>query len=775
MRPNGSAFNKRQKVLELDPDHPIPSLETGPEIDGSVRGTSHRGSSMSTENYVRTAVPMVPETPQPSPEPPALFYSNTESDLTDLPAQKTLAPNGRRQSPILPQLANGNSSKDDLGQNPGSGGRSASYHIPRATERGRSVSTAATSPESLDAPRVSGISSSKRKIPESASTPRAKQVNGSRGSKAPEENIESDTDVTASGTKKTKSSQKPKKSSPGAFPALDWAKGLTTPPPGPARPREQRGSTELPLTPGSRERVRKDADEAKRAQSAAAKAAELRQQEAEARKAEEAKEAIRRRSEEVEREARAKRDEVIAKAARFERERLERVEAFNRAEQERLEQEKAARELEEQEKKNVLAEQGKKAEDVKARQSLQRREKEEALAEKKAALLRKEKEERDAATVEKQRVEAEKQDALNKASVRPSKSLTPELAKKTPVKPQSSTPFIPSGRRKSALKSSIASSPLLTKDAKESPAASLVESETGDVSLNGLSKNRRVSFGPDKVFDVPSMDEDEQMEEMSMLPPPISSQVVQSSPELPAIELKKTKATPILPPKKTSQGTILPSSQVQLPDNKKPKTPPILPPSRTSLTLRSSPALTKTTPIVPPKKTNATPTSTPKPTASTPSKDNHMSSKLDANNLLVVLPPKRSNTPIVPPTSVFSRLPKERSVTPLRETESSRQTDAAVATPKVTPKEATAKVTPKATPKPTELPVFTRTHKVTEARTSAKPNARQRSALDGYIQEAQANWEELQPRTKSKVVQDKIVIIKPEPISPQGMLSILLS
>lgn len=499
-RPNGFSPsgawkpNKRQRVLELDPDEPLPSRESEsgrragriPDVniipdsqESAILPSSSRHFGTS-RNVRQEDPPQIPETPSPSP-PPELHGSprlaNGSADQ-----RRGQSDNQNMDEDSKEDLEIENSSP--LGQASGRAqsqgsqrAKSGSYHIPRPTERGRSVSTAAKSPFSVDQ-RVSmqnGItSSSKRKRPEVTQKSHG-SVNRSPNEDGIYDNIESENEGAAI-LRKKKASLKMRNSPNGGLPGIDWANNkFNTPPTGtrrPSRSREDSSAGELPLTPNSKEREKKqreklDADEAKRARRAAAEAAEQRRLEAEeARQTEEARIAEEGRAkreeqerlevEEFQREE-TKRQAVIAKAARLQKER-EAEEKKEAEEQKRLEEERIANEKAESER---LAKEKAETEAKRLRQEEEERERERQSAEEK-----------------RQAEEAMKKKKRSPTPEEPRNrhSASPILPRGTPAstpRPQSSTPFIPSGR-KSALKSSLSSqaAPSSSGDPKSSPEVS---------------------------------------------------------------------------------------------------------------------------------------------------------------------------------------------------------------------------------------------------------------------------------------------------------------
>lgn len=405
-RINGSAPptsykpNKRQRLTDLDPDQPLPSREGEQERNGFadtnhipdikvipssqesiILGTNHDFHGNSRQ--VRPYLPQIPETPSPSPSPPPMFSELAQYDEhpTDhqvrkpaLSTNENSSHNSEADNSSPLKQASVRAQSHGASQ---SRAKSASYHIQRATERGTSVSTAATSPLSTDYPNLARngfTSATNRKTSDSGSN--SGRRNGHRKSRSPNEdiyeNIASGDEESAAILNAKKATLKMRKSQNVGLQGMDWANNqFNTPPNGRrnSRPRDTPG--ELPLTPNSKERERRqqDADDAKKARLAAAQAAEQRKREAdEAREAEEQRiaEQDRARREELERiehedfrRGEAERAAIVARAARLQKEKEERdkreaEEAQKREEQrkeeERLAQEKARKENEAAEK-----------------------------------------------------------------------------------------------------------------------------------------------------------------------------------------------------------------------------------------------------------------------------------------------------------------------------------------------------------------------------------------------------------------------------------------
>lgn len=481
VQPNGSVSNswnpnKRQRVLQVDPDHPLPSREVeanGRRSSVNVILDSQRSAILGSSNghakpgFLREALSRIPGTPSPpppsrrtAPENGFADHRDGESDIqssnedSNLPAQPT--PIGEASLRSQSQVANSSRAK------------SASYHVPRSNERGASVSTAATSPQSISQqlPAHNGdTAANKRKRQEPILPPQNGRFSKSPNEQSIYENINSDDKVSAiSQAKKTTLKQK---SSPGAgLPGLEWTnKKFNTPPNGSRRGSGSRESAttpgELPLTPRSKERQEKrsrETENARRAGVAAVEAAERRKREADgARQAEQARIAA---------EERAEREE---------QERLD-VEEFNHGEAER----KAAA-----------------ARTARLEEEREAREKKAAEEQKRQEQLRKEK----AAEAERSKKVQEEAERIRLPSsspeeARPPKSSSPILPRGTPnSRGHSGTPFIPGSTRKSALKNSMSSQVMRSSSPAPSRTPDMPSTSAGIETQMPLPKaNRRVSF-----------------------------------------------------------------------------------------------------------------------------------------------------------------------------------------------------------------------------------------------------------------------------------------
>jgi hypothetical protein len=510
--------NKRQRVADPDPDLPLPSRETehGAILQPPMREVPDSQESVVLgRNGARDVRAIIPETPPPE---------SRRNPVTDQQPLKYKSPyNKLREESQISETGRGSPSKEAPEQSHPPRATSASYHIQRATERGVSVSTAATSPLSSDQqPQQNGVQASVKHRP---FHPVRDSANG--GSHSPSEdsiyeNIESDGETPAAAMKKTKTNLRIRKSPKSGLQGLEWTDKFSTPPNGSRRNSHARDvpSSELPFTPNSLERQeiqrkQKQADGAGEVRRAAAEAAKQRQREAdEARHAEESIEAEGLRREEEERETQAKRALVIAKAQRIESERLEKLAKDKKREEDRLEanrlkQARLAKErvhaarvehekkerIEEEKRESARIQQETKAridKETKESERLEQQKAEAAEVKRLREIERLRVEQEAAAESARLLKEKQKAEALKKKKSSPLAAELSTPASKTPVRPQSSTPFIPTGKPtpRSALKSSnsshSSSSPVATR---ASPSGSSKDGGNGPPNAN-----RRVSF-----------------------------------------------------------------------------------------------------------------------------------------------------------------------------------------------------------------------------------------------------------------------------------------
>lgn len=506
VRLNGEALasswktNKRQRV-DPDPDLPLPSRESEVGVDPGINGHKSDaiipnsqesvilGETGDTSRHVRKAVHRIPETPEPS-LPPALHDSiSFENGVADKQGRKSTMPS--LNDVLNPASQSKNSRAQSQVSNPAKA-KTASYHIPRSTERGTSVSTAATSPQSVDqqVPQQNGVTSASKRKRQDPSPKSNGRQHRSLNEESTYENIISDDEESAL-TRMKQAALKIRNSPKSGLKGLEWVKDrLSTPPNGNRRTSRSRDEvsshSELPLTPNSKEheekqRQRKEADEARKARLAAAEAAEQRKREAEEARLAEEERARREEQERLEIEdfqrGEAERQAAIAKAAQLQKEReaKEKREVEERhLEETRIAREKAGSQRLEREKAA--------AEEAKRLQKKEERREKERIAEESKRLHE-----------EEARKENERVEALNKISLSPPESLR-HLKSSSPILPPSTTKLIPTGR-KSALKSSLSSSQAVA----SSPAVSKLSPER---TFNGVSieqqmplpKAKRVSF-----------------------------------------------------------------------------------------------------------------------------------------------------------------------------------------------------------------------------------------------------------------------------------------
>ena len=561
-------------MSDPDPDEPLPSREIEPERrngrlpevkvipDSQDEGSSPRQTK--PPRQVRQAPVRIQKTPSPPPE--LQHSSHLANNSADQHGIKIEDQSQNHLSNHLDEKHNSSplvQASERAHSNGSQRAKSSSYHISRPTERGTSVSTAATSPFSVDqqTPIQNGVASAiKHKRLDSSPKPRP-TTNRSMNEDTIYDSIASE-DEGPSTLRETKSSLKMRNSPNNALPRVDsvWSNNaFNTPPNGirrPARSREGSSAGELPLTPNSKERERKrqekhEADETKKARRAAAEAAEQRRLEAEElRQAEEARiaEEERAKMEEQERleveefqRGEAKRRAVTAKAARLQQEREEN-EKKEAEEKRRLEEERVTKEKAESDR---LAKKKAEAEAQKLREE-EERERQRQVAE--AERVREEKE-----RIERERRAAEEaaKKAVSPEEQRRRHSSSPILPRSTPssaIKPQSATPYIPSGR-KSALKSSLSSQAI----ASPSPSSPEIPRGVGieaQMPLPPAKLARRVSFNLDERKETPIKPP------TRILPPPKSTTPKPSSSKVsPPAQVAKD-LTP-----KPSSSKVSPSAQ----------------------------------------------------------------------------------------------------------------------------------------------------------------------------------------------------------------------
>jgi len=587
--------NKRRRVTDVDPDHPLPSSEHdlgGIEtvqvdsvrwgaliVPNSQQSAFTDGEQNGTPRDVRDEGRRIPETPSPSPPPELQRATSPENDSADH-TRKSALENLQEEIDPLPSSQKSLVSpfkatpKNSILPPNGSRSKSASYHIERATERGISISTAATSPLSGDHLPNGQRSASKRKAsnigPKSTPIPASRPANG----ESIYDDFGSESEETAT-LKRPKSLLKIKSSSPAGLPGLNWSKKVNTPSNGSRRSSQSSALGELPLTPSSKERQEKqrqnkEAEVARNTQVAAAEAAEQRKREAEeARQVEESR---------IAKEEKLRREEQERfQAQEMERKELEKQAAVI-AKNERIRKENQKKEDERRIEEQRKADEKQREEDRKLKVATERVERERAEAEENQR-SRKEREEEErvskAAATEKSRKEAEasKKRSISR-SVEPSdaqKASSPDLPRRSTSAirpPQSSTPHIPSGR-KSSLKRSVSSSQAPRSSSPSRSAASPEVSSNG-VGLEAqmpLLRERRVSFlelGPQLLAasQTPSKDAGNNVEHSKAEVGNNTPAKTTASKIVPPFK----KSTPILPPSKNS-SPIIPTSSQNIPSS----------------------------------------------------------------------------------------------------------------------------------------------------------------------------------------------------------------
>lgn len=159
---------KRQRMSMVDPDQPLPSRETEPRIGRITQETDERlGSPVipdsqqsaglipihedeDEDNFqdVREDSPTISETPSPSLSPNLQRASQQSQMLTNFISKTTdgalQGQSDQAHRKLISPFEEAPRAEGMLTN--GNGQRSTSYHIQRATDRGTSVSTRATSP-----------------------------------------------------------------------------------------------------------------------------------------------------------------------------------------------------------------------------------------------------------------------------------------------------------------------------------------------------------------------------------------------------------------------------------------------------------------------------------------------------------------------------------------------------------------------------------------------------------------------------------------------------
>lgn len=617
VRPNGAlspAFssNKRQKLSDISPDHPLPSRELDLESSqGEHNATVIPNSQPSTgrsgdiRDEIRDSV---------SPPPELLPSMNIEKRPTNEHFDK---PATASRTNARSALAHGSPFNPAAPTSASAKSKGANNHTQRVTEPGTPVSAGAASPVSND-----------QQLPHSKRSTLANKsrlsglatVNGIQSPKPRSQksiydvdDVESDNTSSSAILDKTKASLKVRKSPLSGISAQDRRDKFNTPPNGNRRSSlagDQVSSPKLPLTPSSKQREEKQQklDNVKKGRSAAAEAAEQRVRETseqKRREAEETSKANRAKSAELARQKKEEQEKVDATAARLEKERIEKIEREKKAEEER----QAERKRTEEAKKKKAKEQAETLErEKKARIEKEKQEEkvknEKAKAEAERNLKeeeRKRKAEADAIAVaaataaevlkkskKKARAEPETMERkLSTASVESSRSGS--HAVQTPIpRPQSSTPFIPSGRK------SVLKAPQAALSFSPAPRESPSESSISSSQISQITPStRRVSFNIEATSVRTSSGGRRSAKLQKAVPPEKQSQ----TPILPpSVKLSKERPTSQIPPPRTTSITP-PASQ-------------ILPPRITSITPPASitPKVTvkKASPAPTPSKKNET-------------------------------------------------------------------------------------------------------------------------------------------------------------------------
>ncbi|TGO52730.1 hypothetical protein BCON_0136g00260 [Botryotinia convoluta] len=476
---------KRQRTA-IDPDKPIPSREVESYTGGRLEGIpenpettipdsqqsvilGHEDEDNDIAPNVREDSPMISDTPPPSSPSPVKRRFVRQSHaitnhITKLSTKNTNAqPNSDRKEPVSPF-------KEPPPRKQGTpkditGAKSASYHIQRATDRGRSVPTTATSPMANEPQLPPHPYSSSTQKPKTSETilPAAKSSKSKNRPPRNEGDVYDDFGSDSEEIKVPQSKLKLKKSSSAGLPGLErLANSPSNQNRHPSKTSESVSTPhELPLTPKSRireeeSRKKKESEEAaKEARTAAAKAAEERRRESE-------------------------REAVAAKAERMRKEKSE----------ERKAEEKQKQAIRKQKEEAALLAQKLKDEKEKLRKQIEEDDR-----------IEKQKAEEEAA--KKAEEESRKSEALEgskRASKTPqgSRKGTPVNKRNTPnaiLPRQSSTPHYPRGK-KSSLKTSRSSESILS----SSPGAPAPKDTSLEAQMPLPSKSpRRVSFDLDKT------------------------------------------------------------------------------------------------------------------------------------------------------------------------------------------------------------------------------------------------------------------------------------
>ncbi|QSZ35360.1 hypothetical protein DSL72_008230 [Monilinia vaccinii-corymbosi] len=373
---------KRQRTA-IDPDHPIPSREidpwtgTGGRLEGipeksettipdsqqsAILGHGDEDEDNHIAPNVREDSPMISETPQSSPSPMNRGYPYNSHSITNH-VKKSSANHTNAQSKGLVGSFQESSPRIEATPENSAGVKSASDQVQKATDRGQSVSTSATSPlaSELHLHPHSRPKLAKKQRPSETILPGAKSNDPKNRSprntgSSIYDDFSSDTEEPAFQQSKLnlKNGQLAGFSGPQKLVKSPWNNNRST-----TKAFETTSNpNKLPLTPRSRareeeRRKNKEAEEAwKEARAAAAKAADERRRESE-REAVAAKAERMRKEKAEEREAEEKQEQAARK---------QREEAALEAQKLEDEKEKSRKGIEEGDKRTAAEEESRKAE-----------------------------------------------------------------------------------------------------------------------------------------------------------------------------------------------------------------------------------------------------------------------------------------------------------------------------------------------------------------------------------------------------------------------------
>ncbi|TAQ87292.1 hypothetical protein B7494_g4388 [Chlorociboria aeruginascens] len=494
--PSAWSSKKRQRLPDMDPDQPLPTSEgdidrnratpdNSPGSSSKVIPNSQEMGNFAIQNndpdirHVRTDVPTVPETPSPSPPPALQNFTNLLNKSTNKQHQKSALsqipnPSNSRPQQDLASPFLGSSQRLEsfaVHAHP-QRAKSASYHIERATERGISVSTAATSPLSADQHLPAQNRSDKKRLREEplSAKPSGNHVSKSLTEDSMYDEITSDNERSTGSARKAKDLLKLRKSPAAGLRGLSWSRQYKTPPNGNRQRSHSHdqapASGGLPLTPSSKEREGRRqmqrTEEAREARRVAVEAAEEQQREAEtARQTEQSRlaeeERKRGEQEKVKAQEDAKRLAIIAKNDRLRavEEKNEAADRLKKGVQERLEAEilEKAKQLEERkavekklEKERIRKEQAEVEQLEKKKAKTEKLRLEEVAQAEKTRIL-------------KEQVELSSKTRTSRSVLNSQNGSSSESKSGTPgSRQQSTTPFIPPGRRSAMSPHAIASS-----------------------------------------------------------------------------------------------------------------------------------------------------------------------------------------------------------------------------------------------------------------------------------------------------------------------------